>query len=280
MLIPRCTIARFLRACRREPTEYTPIWLMRQAGRYMPEYRRIRQQHSFLELCRNPQLCSEIMCLAVEQLGVDAAIVFSDLLPILEPMGMDLEFAQGEGPLIHNPVRESADVERVVELESADALHFVMEAVRQTRADLPANIPLIGFAGSPFTLGSYAIEGGASRDFLHTKTLMYRDRGAWDELMGRLARAVTIYLNAQIAAGAQAVQLFDSWAGTLGPDDYRQYVLPFVGQIVAGITPEVPVISFATGNPQLIPLLAESGATVIGCRLACASGRCLADDRA
>ncbi len=254
----------FMRACRCEPTEYTPIWLMRQAGRYMPEYRRIRQQHSFLELCRNPQLCSEIMCLAVEQLGVDAAIVFSDLLPILEPMGMDLEFAQGEGPLIHNPVRESADVERVIELESADALHFVMEAVRQTRADLPANIPLIGFAGSPFTLGSYAIEGGASRDFLHTKTLMYRDRGAWDSLMGRLARAVIVYLNAQIAAGAQAVQLFDSWAGTLGPDDYRQYVLPFVRQVVAGVTPGVPVISFATGNPQLIPLLAESGATVIG----------------
>jgi uroporphyrinogen decarboxylase len=254
----------FMRACRCEPTEFTPVWLMRQAGRYMPEYRRIRQQHSFLELCRNPQLCSEIMCLAVAQLGVDAAIVFSDLLPILEPMGMDLEFAQGEGPLIHNPVRESVDVDRVVELESADALHFVMEAVRQTRADLPANIPLIGFAGSPFTLGSYAIEGGASRDFLHTKTLMYRDRGAWDALMSRLARAVIVYLNAQIAAGAQAVQLFDSWAGTLGPDDYRQYVLPFVRQIVRGVTPGVSVISFATGNPQLIPLLAEGGAAVIG----------------
>ena len=237
---------------------------MRQAGRYMPEYRRVREQHSFLELCRNPQLCSEIMCTAVERLGVDAAIVFSDLLPILEPMGMDLEFAHGEGPLIHNPVREPADVDRVTELESADALHFVMEAVRQTRADLPAHIPLIGFAGAPFTLGSYAIEGGASRDFLHTKTLMYRDRGAWDALMGRLARSVVIYLNAQIAAGAQAVQLFDSWVGSLGPDDYREYVLPFVRQVVAGITPGVPVINFATGNPQLIPLMAESGATVIG----------------
>jgi uroporphyrinogen decarboxylase len=254
----------FLRACRREPTEYTPVWLMRQAGRYMPEYRRIRQQHSFLELCRNPQLCSEIMCTAVEQLGVDAAILFSDLLPILEPMGMDLEFAAGEGPQIHNPVREPADVDRVAELESADALYFVMEAVRQTRADLPAHIPLIGFAGAPFTLGSYAIEGGASRDFLHTKTLMYRDRGAWDALMGRLARSVVIYLKAQIAAGAQAVQLFDSWAGTLGPDDYREFVLPFVKQVIDGITPGVPVISFATGNPQLIPLMAESGATVIG----------------
>jgi uroporphyrinogen decarboxylase len=254
----------FMRACRRDPTDFTPVWLMRQAGRYMPEYRAIRERVSFLELCRNPQLCSQIMCTAVERLGVDAAIVFSDLLPILEPMGIELEFAHGEGPLIHNPVRESADVERVIELESADALHFVMEAVRQTRADLPAHIPLIGFAGAPFTLASYAIEGGASRDFLHTKTLMYRDRGAWDALMSRLARAVTVYLNAQIAAGAQAVQLFDSWAGCLGPDDYRQFVLPFVAQVVSQITPGVPVISFATGNPQLIPLLAASGAGVIG----------------
>ncbi|MCI0335732.1 MAG: uroporphyrinogen decarboxylase [Planctomycetes bacterium] len=253
----------FMRACRREPTDYTPIWLMRQAGRYMPEYRRIREQHGFLELCRNPQLCSEVMCMAVERLGVDAAILFSDLLPILEPMGMDLEFAQGEGPLIHNPIRESADVDRVVELESADALHFVMEAVRQTRADLPAHIPLIGFGGAPFTLASYAIEGGASREFLHTKTLMYRDPAAWESLMSRLTRAVILYLNAQIVAGAQAVQLFDSWAGCLGPDDYRRFVLPFVEQVIAGITPGTPVISFATGNPQLIPLLAEGGPAVV-----------------
>ncbi len=254
----------FMRACRRERTDFTPIWLMRQAGRYMPEYRAIREKISFLELCRSPQLCSEIMCTAVERLGVDAAIVFSDLLPILEPMGMELEFAHGEGPLIHNPVREAGDVDRVVELESADSLHFVMEAVRQTRADLPAHIPLIGFAGAPFTLASYAIEGGASREWLHTKTLMYRDRAAWDALMSRLARAVTVYLNAQIAAGAQAVQLFDSWAGCLGPDDYREFVLPYVAQVVSQIAPGVPVISFATGNPQLIPLLAAGGAEVIG----------------
>ncbi len=252
---------------------------MRQAGRYMPEYRRIRERNSFLELCRNPALCSEIMCTAVEQLGVDAAIVFSDLLPILEPMGMELEFAQGEGPLIHNPVRESSDVDRIVELESADALHFVMEAVRQTRADLPANIPLIGFAGAPFTLASYAIEGGASRSFLHTKTLMYRDRAAWNALLGRLARSVVVYVNAQIAAGAQAVQLFDSWVGTLGPDDYREYVLPFVRQVVAGIAPGVPVINFATGNPQLIPLMAESGANVIGVDWRIRLAGCVADDR-
>ena len=254
----------FLRACRREPVDFTPVWLMRQAGRYMPEYRRIRERTTFQDLCRNPQLCSEVMCVAVEQLGVDAAIVFSDLLPILEPMGMELEFSPDDGPLIHNPVREPGDVDRVIELEDAEALYFVMEAVRQTRADLPAAIPLIGFAGAPFTLASYAIEGGASRNYLHTKTLMYRDRAAWTALMERLARSVTVYLNAQIAAGAQAVQLFDSWVGCLGVDDYRDYVLPFVRQVVAGVTPGIPVISFATGNPQLLPLLAESGAAVIG----------------
>jgi uroporphyrinogen decarboxylase len=259
-----CNDSAFLRACRREPVDFTPVWFMRQAGRYMPEYRAIRQQTSFHDLCRNPQLCSEVMCTAVEQLGVDAAIVFSDLLPILEPMGMDLEFSHGEGPVIHNPLREPVDVDRVVELESADALHFVMEAVRQTRADLPAGIPLIGFAGAPFTLASYAIEGGASRNYLHTKTLMFRDRGAWDALMSRLARAVAVYLNAQIVAGAQAVQLFDSWAGCLAPGDYRQFVLPFMRQIIAALPPGVSVISFATGNPALLALLAEAEPTVVG----------------
>lgn len=254
----------FLRACRREAVDYTPIWLMRQAGRYMPEYRAVRAGTSFRDLCRNPQLCSEVMCTAVERLGVDAAIVFSDLLPILEPMGIDLEFTADDGPQIHNPVRESSDVDRVIELEDADALFFVMEAVRQTRADLPARLPLIGFAGAPFTLASYAIEGGASQNFLHTKTLMYRDAMAWAALMERLTRSVAVYLNAQIAAGAQAVQLFDSWVGCLGVDDYRRHVLPYVAQVIAALPPDVPVINFATGNPQLLPLLAESGAAVVG----------------
>ncbi|MEX2091278.1 MAG: uroporphyrinogen decarboxylase, partial [Pirellulales bacterium] len=254
----------FLRACRCEPVDYTPVWLMRQAGRYMPEYRAIRERMSFLELCRDPERCSEVMCMAVERLGVDAAIVFSDLLPILEPMGMELEFVHDEGPQIHNPVRESADVDRVIELEDADELHFVMEAVRQTRADLPPHVPLIGFAGAPFTLASYAIEGGSSRTYLHTKTLMLRDAGAWHELMQRLARSVVVYLNAQIAAGAQAVQLFDSWVGCLGVEDYRQFVLPYVTQVIRGITPGIPVINFATGNPQLLPMLSEAGAAVVG----------------
>ncbi|MBX3411748.1 MAG: uroporphyrinogen decarboxylase [Pirellulales bacterium] len=254
----------FLRACRREPTERTPIWLMRQAGRYLPEYREIRSKTTFLELCKNPGLSAEVMIRTVERLGVDAAIIFSDLLPILEPMGFELEFSAGEGPVIHNPLREGDDVERMIELESVEALDFVMQTVRETRAGLPELIPVIGFAGAPFTLASYAIEGGASRSYLHTKTLMYRDPGAWHELLGRLARGVTRYLNAQLAAGAQAVQIFDSWVGCLGPDDYRQYVLPHTRAIIDGITPGAPVINFATGNPALLPLLAEAGGDVIG----------------
>jgi uroporphyrinogen decarboxylase len=253
-----------MRACRREPTPFTPIWLMRQAGRYMPEYRAVRERVPFLELCKNPELASEVMCTAVARLGVDAAIIFSDLLPILEPMGMELEFSPGDGPQIHNPVRESGDVDRVVELESTEALHFVFETVAQTRRDLPEHVPLIGFAGAPFTLASYAIEGGASRNFLHTKTLMYREPAAWQELMERLSRSITRYLNAQIAAGAQAVQLFDSWVGCLSVADYRQYVLPHVRTIARGVTPGAPLIHFATGNPALLAPMTEAGGDVIG----------------
>ena len=254
----------FMKACRLEPTDVTPIWMMRQAGRYMAEYREVRAKTSFLELCKDPQLCSEVMVTAVNKLGVDAAIIFSDLLPILEPMGLDLEYAPGDGPQIHNPVRESTDIDRVVELENADALHFVIETVRQTRKDLPEHLPLIGFAGSPFTLASYVIEGGASRNYLHTKTLMYRDEGAWQELMQRFVHSITVYVNAQIAAGAQCIQLFDSWAGCLGPDEYKRYALPYLQQIIGGIIPGVPVINFATGNPALLPMLARGGSSVVG----------------
>jgi uroporphyrinogen decarboxylase len=254
----------FMKACRREPCSRVPIWLMRQAGRYMPEYREVRAKTTFLELCKNPQLCAEVMITAVNRLGVDAAIIFSDLLPILEPMGMDLEFAHGEGPVIHNPVREPVEVDRLLELESVESLDFVIQTVRLTRAGIAEAIPVIGFAGAPFTLASYTIEGGSSRSYLHTKTLMYRDEPAWHALMGRLARAVTRYLNAQIEAGAQAVQVFDSWVGCLGPDDYRRYVLPHTKAVIDGIAPGVPVINFATGNPALVPLMAEAGGAVIG----------------
>ena len=226
----------FMKACRHEPADVTPVWLMRQAGRYMAEYRAVREKTTFLELCRNPQLCSEVMCTAVQKLGVDAAIIFSDLLPILEPMGLDLEFVAGDGPVIHNPVRESEDIDRVIELDNVDSLDYVMQTVTQTRNDLPADIPLIGFAGAPFTLASYAIEGGSSRNYLNTKTLMYRDPGAWQELMERLSRSIVRYLNAQISAGAQCVQLFDSWAGCLAFADYKQFILPHVKWIVENIT--------------------------------------------
>ena len=254
----------FMKACRREPVDRVPIWLMRQAGRYLPEYREIREKTTFLELCKNSDLCAEVMIRTVERLGVDAAIIFSDLLPILEPMGLDLEFAKGEGPVIHNPVRQAADVDRVRELEQVESLDFVMDTVRKTRAGLPDHIPVIGFAGAPFTLASYTVEGGGSRNYLHTKTLMYRDEGAWHELLGRLARSAARYLNAQITAGAQAVQIFDSWAGCLGVEDYRRYVLPHSKALIDGITPGVPVIHFANGNPALLPLVTEAGGAVIG----------------
>ncbi len=254
----------FMTACRQEPCDVTPVWLMRQAGRYMKEYREVRAQTTFLDLCKNPSLCSEVMLTAVEKLGVDAAIIFSDLLPILEPMGLELEYQVGEGPVIHNPVRDASDVDRILELEDVSPLNFVMETVRQTRQDLPEDLPLIGFSGAPFTLLSYVIEGGSSRNYLHTKKLMYRDPGAWRTLMERFQRAVTNYLNAQIDAGAQCVQLFDSWAGSLSPQDYRQYVLPYVQRIIKDLPPTVPVINFATGNPALLPLLAETDCAVVG----------------
>jgi uroporphyrinogen decarboxylase len=253
----------FMKACRREPADRVPVWLMRQAGRYMAEYRAVRAKTKFLELCKNPALCAEVMITAVRRLGVDAAIIFADLLPMLEPMGLDLEFATGEGPMIHNPLRESRDVDRLLELEGVESLDFVMQTVRLTRAGLPPEIPLLGFAGAPFTLASYAIEGGASRNYAHTKTLMYRDEAAWHALMSRLARGVTLYLNAQVAAGAQAVQIFDSWVGCLSPDDYRRYALPHTRAVIAGVA-GVPVINFATGNPALLPFQSEAGGAVIG----------------
>jgi uroporphyrinogen decarboxylase len=254
----------FMKACRGERTDVTPIWMMRQAGRYMKEYRAVRDKVSFLELCANPQLCSEVMCHAVQTLGVDAAIIFSDLLPILVPMGLDLEFVIGDGPVIHNPVRSAADVDRVKRLENNDELMFVMDTVTQTRNDLPADMPLIGFAGAPFTLASYMIEGGASKNYANTKALMFSDAGAWRSLMERLSDSISIYLNGQVKAGAQCLQLFDSWAGALSYEDYRQFVHPYVQQIIASVPRGVPVINFATGNPALLPLLADTQASVVG----------------
>lgn len=253
-----------MKAARCEPADRVPIWLMRQAGRYMADYRELRKKTTFLELCKNPALCAEVMLTTVERLGVDAAIIFSDLLLILEPLGLELEFIAGGGPVLGNPIRDPQDVDRLRELESVESLEFVMETVRQTRAGLPDELPVIGFAGAPFTLAAYAVEGGSSRNYRLVKTLMYSDAGAWNALMQRLSRAIIMYLNAQIEAGAQVVQLFDSWAGCLGVDDYRRYVMPHTRSIIEAITPGVPVINFATGNPALLPSLTESGGSVIG----------------
>ncbi|HEX8472542.1 MAG TPA: uroporphyrinogen decarboxylase [Pyrinomonadaceae bacterium] len=254
----------FMRACRREPVPYTPVWLMRQAGRYMREYREVRARMSFLELCKTPELASEVTVYAAERLGVDAAIIFADILLILEPLGLQLEFAKGEGPVIHNPVRTPRDVGRLIEVEDVSALDYVYQAISITRRALRPNLPLIGFAGAPFTLASYIIEGGASKNYVHTKTLMYEDGGAWHAMMSLIARALARYLNAQINAGAQAVQLFDSWVGALSPDDYRQYVLPHTRYVIENITRGTPVIHFGTGTATLLELQREAGGDVIG----------------
>lgn len=254
----------FLRACRRELADYTPVWLMRQAGRFLPEYRALRERFGFLELCKNSEAATEVTLLPIQRLGVDAAIVFADILLPVEPMGVGLEFARGEGPVIRRPVRSAADLGRLADVDPREATPFVFETVRKVRAALGAEVPLIGFAGAPFTLASYLIEGGPSREYLQTKRLMHGDPATWRALMERLAKLTAGYLNGQIAAGAQAVQLFDSWVGTLSPDDYREFVLPWSRATIKGVTAGVPVIHFGTGTAGLLSLMREAGGDVIG----------------
>ncbi len=230
----------------------------------MREYREVRSKTTFLELCKTPSFAAEVTVTAAERLGVDAAIIFADILLILEPMGIDLEFAEGEGPVIHNPVRKAADVDRLRELEDPDALQFVYEAISQTRRALKPDIPLIGFSGAPFTLASYLIEGGGSKNYVHTKRLMYDDPGAWHAMLSLISRALPKYLNAQIEAGAQAVQLFDSWVGCLSVDDYRQFVLPHTRDVIHNVSPGVPVLHFGTGTAALLESMREAGGDVIG----------------
>jgi uroporphyrinogen decarboxylase len=262
-MTPELYNSRFLRAARREPVDTTPVWIMRQAGRYLPEYRRVRDKVSFLELCKRPELAAEVTLTAQQALDVDAAILFADLLPILEPMGFQLEYSTGDGPRIHNPVRTLEDLKRVCPSD-VDQLGFVYETVRRVRKELPAGIPLLGFAGAPFTLASYAIEGGGSRDFARTKRVMYSSPQLWDGLMQRLADSIVGYLERQIEAGCQAVQIFDSWAGCLSPADYRTYALPFSKRIFERLPTQVPAIHFLTGNPALLPLEREAGGSIIG----------------
>jgi len=264
LLTPALRNSRFMKAVFCEPTDCTPIWIMRQAGRYLPEYMAVRRRVTFIELCKRPELAAEVTVTARNVLGVDAAILFADLLPILEPMGFQLEYLKGEGPVIHNPLLSAQEVDRVCALESLESLGYVFDAVRLIRKELPADIPLLGFAGAPFTLASYAIEGGGSKNYVRTKSLMFGDFGAWTELMGRLVRSLAAYLNAQIAAGCQAVQIFDSWAGCLSPGDYLRFVQPFTRQLIESITPGVPVINFLTGNPALLAPQIAAGGQVIG----------------
>ena len=254
----------FLAACQRKPTEYTPIWLMRQAGRYLAEYRALRAKLDFLDLCKNPDAAAEVTLLPVERLGVDAAIIFADILLILEPLGMRVEFTRGEGPKIRRPLRRAADLARLTDADPLETLPFVFEAIRKTRAALNGRVPLIGFAGAPFTLASYLIEGGPSRDYLYTKRLMRDHPLAWRALMEKLVRVTTRYLNGQVAAGAEAVQLFDSWVGCLSPEDYREFILPYMRELIGGVSPGAPVIHFGTGTSGLLELMREAGGDVIG----------------
>ncbi len=237
---------------------------MRQAGRYLPEYRAMRERFGFLELCRNPDAAAMVTLEPVDRLGVDAAILFADILLVVEPMGVGLEFARGEGPVVRRPVRSGADVARLAPVDPGEATPFVFETVRIVRRALDGRVPLIGFAGAPFTVASYLIEGGASREYLETKSLMRREPATWHTLMDVLVDMTVKYVNGQIAAGAQAVQLFDSWVGTLGPDDYREFVLPHSQALIRALAPGVPVIHFGTGTSGLLPLMKEAGGDVIG----------------
>ncbi len=254
----------FLRACRREKAPYTPVWLMRQAGRYLPEYRRLRDRFSFLDLCRNSETAAQVTVETVRRLGVDAAIIFADILLPLIPMGLELQYDAGGGPKIANRVRGEADVAALRCVDAAEALGFVGRTVQLVCDEIGNAIPVIGFAGAPFTVASYAVEGGGSRNFIATKSLMYNDPRAWHALMERVARVTADYLNLQIDAGAHAIQLFDSWVGCLSPHDYRRDVLPYTRQVITSLRPGTPVIHFGTMTGALLEEMRAAGGNVIG----------------
>jgi uroporphyrinogen decarboxylase len=255
----------FLRACRREPTDRTPIWMMRQAGRYLPEYRAIRAKHGFLEMCKTPELACEVTLQPVDLVGVDAAILFADILLPLEGMGLELTFEKGEGPCIHNPVRSRADVEKLRVSDPYEDTGYVLDAIKLCRRELENKVPLIGFAGAPFTLASYMIEGGSTKAYIQCKRLMWEDPDAWDALMRVTTDTVVAYLKAQVEAGAQAVQVFDSWVGFLAPSDYEASVLPHTKRLIAEVAETgVPVINFSNNTSGMLDLVARAGGDVIG----------------
>ena len=256
---------RFLRACRRQPVDATPIWFMRQAGRYMADYRALRKRYSLLQICREPELAVAVTMQPVDVIEVDAAILFSDLLVPFTPLGLHFDFVKGEGPSIERPVRSAADVSRLRKFEPRQELPYVFETIRLLRKELDGKVPLIGFAGAPFTLAAYAIEGGPSTTYMHTKTFMYSQPAAWHQLCERLADTVTAFLIAQVEAGAQALQIFDSWAGALGRTDYREFALPHTKSIFDRLkSTGVPLIHFGVGATAILGDIAEAGGDVIG----------------
>lgn len=255
----------FLRACRGEKVEFTPVWLMRQAGRYLPEYQAVRGQVDFLTLCKTPQLAAKVTLQPVDILGVDAAILFSDILIPVEAMGMHLEFSDKKGPVLAEPVRSKSGVDRLAIPDTEDSMSFVIDAIKILRRELENRVPLIGFSGAPFTLATYIIEGGSSKNFLNTKKMMYQNPGLFSELMNKITSTVIEYLSAQIKAGAQAVQLFDSWGGILSPYDYEKIVFPYVKAVIKTLKKSgVPVIYFVNDCAGLLDMIKKSGADVIG----------------
>lgn len=257
---------RFLAACQRQQVDVTPIWLMRQAGRYMEEYRALREKYTILEIIKTPELACEVTMQPINAFAFDAAIIFADILPPLEGMGLRLSFGKGEGPIIHNPVRTRADVESLMVPEPEESLWFTLQAIALVRRELESRgLPLIGFSGAPFTLASYAIEGGGSSNYLYTKGLLMSDPDTWHLLMSKLSEVVGRYLLAQARAGAQALQLFDSWAGCLSPEDYRQHVLPYSRRAIEIASQgQVPIIHFSTHTSGMLELVKEAGGDVIG----------------
>jgi uroporphyrinogen decarboxylase len=256
--------SRFVKACRTQAVDRTPVWFMRQAGRYMPEYRAVRKQYSLIEICKRPQVAAEVTITAAEALGVDAAIIFADLLLPLEVMGLPFHFSAGEGPVIEKPIRDQADISQL-RIDRACDLGYVSEAVRLVCQHFGESLPVIGFCGAPFTLASYMIEGGSSRNYVHTKKMMYTSPAAWDELMGKLVAVVSEYAAEQVDAGADVIQIFDSWVGCLSIEDYRDYVLSHATSLVKNLQRTgVPVIYFGTDSATLLPSMKKTGAEVIG----------------
>jgi uroporphyrinogen decarboxylase len=256
--------SRFVKACKAQPVDRTPVWFMRQAGRYMAEYRAVRKQYSLIEICKKPEIAAEVTITAAETLGVDAAIIFADLLLPLEVMGLPFHFAAGEGPVIEKPVRETKDI-TALRTDRAAELGYVSEAIRLVSKHFAKNLPVIGFCGAPFTLASYMVEGGGSRNYVHAKRMMYSSPAAWDELLGKLVAVTSQYAAEQVSAGADVIQIFDSWVGCLSVEDYRRYVLPRTTELVRALQKTgVPIIYFGTETTALLAAMKETGAEVIG----------------